>query len=58
MPRLFLCLTYWPWSDQDDTYTYNKRVGRLSAVQDHKMMIRGLGFRRSYAWRRGNRGPH
>lgn len=27
---------------QDDTYTYNKRVGRLSAVQDHKMIVRAM----------------
>lgn len=26
----------------DDTYTYNKRVGRLSAVQDHKMIVRAM----------------
>jgi len=29
-------------TDQDDTYTYNKRVGRLSAVQDHKMIVRAM----------------
>jgi len=29
-------------TDHDDTYTYNKRVGRLSAVQDHKMIVRAL----------------
>lgn len=26
----------------DDTYTYNKRVNRLSAVQDHKMIVRAM----------------
>ena len=26
----------------DDTYTYNKRVSRLSAVQDHKMIVRAM----------------
>lgn len=29
-------------TDHDDTYTYNKRVGRLSAVQDHKMIVRAM----------------
>jgi len=29
-------------TEHDDTYTYNKRVGRLSAVQDHKMIVRAL----------------
>jgi hypothetical protein len=29
-------------SDDDDTYTYNKRVSRLSAVQDHKMIVRAM----------------
>lgn len=29
-------------TSQDDTYTYNKRVGRLSAVQDHKMIVRAM----------------
>lgn len=26
----------------DDTYTYNKRTNRLSAVQDHKMIVRAM----------------
>ncbi|HZR34781.1 MAG TPA: plasmid partitioning protein RepB C-terminal domain-containing protein [Nevskia sp.] len=26
----------------DDTYTYNKRVNRLSPVQDHKMIVRAV----------------
>ena len=26
----------------DDTYSYNKRINRLSAVQDHKMIVRAL----------------
>jgi hypothetical protein len=26
----------------DDTYTYNKRINRLSAVQDHKMIVRAV----------------
>jgi ParB/RepB/Spo0J family partition protein len=26
----------------DDTYTYNKRINRLSAVQDHKMIVRAM----------------
>jgi hypothetical protein len=29
-------------TDDDDTYTYNKRVNRLAAVQDHKMIVRAL----------------
>jgi len=29
-------------TEHDDTYTYNKRVGRLSAVQDHKMIVRAM----------------
>ena len=29
-------------SQDDDTYTYNKRVSRLSAVQDHKMIVRAM----------------
>jgi hypothetical protein len=29
-------------SHEDDTYTYNKRVSRLSAVQDHKMIVRAM----------------
>jgi len=29
-------------TDHDDTYTYNKRVSRLSAVQDHKMIVRAM----------------
>nr|WP_241195035.1 plasmid partitioning protein RepB C-terminal domain-containing protein [Pseudomonas chlororaphis] len=26
----------------DDTYSYNKRINRLSAVQDHKMIVRAM----------------
>lgn len=26
----------------DDTYTYNKRINRLSAVQDHRMIVRAM----------------
>lgn len=26
----------------DDTYTYNKRINRLSAVQDHKMIVQAM----------------
>jgi hypothetical protein len=29
-------------TEDDDTYTYNKRVNRLAAVQDHKMIVRAL----------------
>lgn len=29
-------------TEEDDTYTYNKRVSRLSAVQDHKMIVRAM----------------
>jgi len=29
-------------SAEDDTYTYNKRVSRLSAVQDHRMIVRAM----------------
>ncbi|MDR3445402.1 plasmid partitioning protein RepB C-terminal domain-containing protein [Dyella sp.] len=29
-------------SDDDDTYTYNKKVNRLAAVQDHKMIARAI----------------
>lgn len=29
-------------SGDDDTYTYNKRVSRLSAVQDHRMIVRAM----------------
>ena len=29
-------------SPEDDTYTYNKRVSRLSAVQDHRMIVRAM----------------
>jgi hypothetical protein len=29
-------------SSDDDTYTYNKRVSRLSAVQDHRMIVRAM----------------
>lgn len=29
-------------SSEDDTYTYNKRINRLSAVQDHKMIVRAM----------------
>ena len=29
-------------SQDDDTYTYNKRVSRLSSVQDHKMIVRAM----------------
>ncbi|MGE7137426.1 plasmid partitioning protein RepB C-terminal domain-containing protein [Luteibacter sp. NPDC031894] len=29
-------------TEHDDTYTYNKRVGRLSAIQDHKMIVRAM----------------
>src|SRR5690606_26225957 len=27
---------------EDDTYSYNKRINRLSAVQDHKMIVRAM----------------
>ena len=27
---------------EDDTYTYNKRISRLSAVQDHRMIVRAM----------------
>jgi ParB-like chromosome segregation protein Spo0J len=26
----------------DDTYTYNKRINRLSAIQDHRMIVRAM----------------
>jgi len=26
----------------DDTYTYNKRINRLSSIQDHKMIVRDM----------------
>lgn len=29
-------------SEEDDTYTYNKRVNRLAVVQDHKMIARAM----------------
>lgn len=29
-------------STDDETYTYNKRINRLSAVQDHKMIVRAV----------------
>ncbi len=29
-------------STDDETYTYNKRINRLSAVQDHKMIVRAI----------------
>ena len=28
----------------DDTYSYNKRINRLSAVQDHKMIFQAIGL--------------
>lgn len=30
-------------SHQDDTFTYNKRINRLSAAQEHKMVVRAIG---------------
>lgn len=29
---------------EDDTYSYNKRLNRLSAVQDHKMIFQAIGL--------------
>lgn len=29
-------------ASEDDTYSYNKRINRLSAVQDHQMIVRAM----------------
>jgi len=29
-------------TDEDDTYTYNKRVNKLAAVQDHRMIVKAI----------------